>query len=618
MSKTDKILIIVESSTKAKTIASILQKAGYTNANVIASVGHIVQLNDGGTAFNSGISPDKNFKMNLAVAQNKKNVVDEIASKAKNVDKIYLMSDDDRAGHFISWSIIHFCKLPKTKCLRAVTHEITPKAVIYAIENPIPFNDDMVDAERARMMTDKLIGYSLSRLAKQYIGAKSVGRCQSVGLKLVSDREKEIQEFIPEVYYNLYLKFNKNNKELTAKYYGYKGELVDKFVRREDVEAVISDCKNKHFIIENIENVIRKEAPKPPFCTATFQQEAANRLGLKVKEAMSCAQKLFEGIKVNGEHVGICTYLRTDSTELAPEFIPELKSYIIDTYGANRYVGPRKSKSKATDQNGHEAFRVTDPNITPEILANYVSNELLVKVYKLVWQRTIAAAMPNAVISDTIYTISCGDHKFKLSSKTLLDAGYRAVYDYDDNQILDCSEQFVVGEVLDNTNLESAQACTKPKSRYSEASLVKELEAKSIGRPSTYATIVETVLSPTRGYANLEEKCIVPTDRGTHLAAYCDRSFPTLINMNYTKQMEEQLDKIASGELSLLDYMTNFYEHLTEVISNTSEFGLAADIKEEKICPNCSSPMAIRRSRFGRLFFGCTSYPRCQTAISID
>ena len=618
MSKTDKILVIVESSTKAKTIASILQKAGYTNANVIASVGHIVQLNDGGTAFNSGISPDKDFKMNLAVIQNKKNVVDEIASKAKNVDKIYLMSDDDRAGHFISWSIMHFCKLPKTKCLRAVTHEITPKAVIYAIENPIPFNDNMVDAERARMMTDKLIGYSLSRLAKQYIGAKSVGRCQSVGLKLVSDREKEIQEFITEVYYNLYLKFNKNGKELTAKYYGYKDEVIDKFTRREDVEAVISNCKNKPFVIENIENVIRKDAPKPPFCTATFQQEAANKLGLKVKDAMSCAQKLFEGIKVNGEHIGLCTYLRTDSTELSQEFIPELKSYITNIYGVDRYVGPCKSKSKSTDQNGHEAFRVTDPNMTHEMLAKHISNELLVKVYKLIWQRTIATAMPNAVISDTIYTISCGDHKFKLSSKTLLDAGYRAVYDYGDNQVIGCGEQFIIGEALYNTNLESIQACTKPKSRYSEASLVKELESRSIGRPATFSSIVETVLSPTRGYADLEEKYIVPTGRGMHLAAYCDRSFPTLINLNYTKQMEEQLDKIASGELSLLDYMNSFYKHLTDVISNTNEYGLAADIKEEKKCPNCGSPMAIRRSRFGSLFWGCTKYPRCQTALNID
>ena len=333
---------------------------------------------------------------------------------------------------------------------------------------------------------------------------------------------------------------------------------------------------------------------------------------------MSCAQKLFEGIKVNDEHLGLCTYLRTDSTELAQEFIPELKSYITETYGTDKYIGPRKKKSKTTDQNGHEALRATDPRMTPEKLVKFVSNDLLVKVYRLIWQRTIASAMPNAIIYDTIYTIRCDDHVFKLSSKTLLDAGYKVVYNYEDDTIIGYDETFYLGEHIDKQQLDVTQQTTKPIARFSEASLVKELESKSIGRPSTYSSIVETVLSPTRGYANLEEKYIVPTSRGTHLAAYCDRSFPTLINLNYTKQMEEQLDKIASGELSLLDYMNNFYKHLTEVISNTNELGLAADIKEDKKCPNCGSPMVVRRSRFGKLFLGCSSYPQCHTVLNID
>lgn len=618
MNKTDNILVIVESPAKSKTISEILKKAGYVNATVIASVGHILKLKDGGPAFNSGIYPDKDFKMNLAVDPAKKKVVDEITNAAKKADTIIIMTDSDRAGFFIGWSVVNFCKLPKEKCIRAVTHEITPKAVVHAIENPVPFDDNLVNAECARMMTDKLIGFSLSPLAKKYLGAKSVGRCQTIGLKLVSDREREILEFIPEIYYNLYLKFTKNNKEFKAKYCGYNNEIIDKFNRKADVEAIISNCKNKPFTVESVESVEHRESPKPPFCTATFQQEASSRLGLKVKDAMSCAQKLFEGVKVDGEHIGLVTYLRTDSTDIAPEFIPELKSFITDTYGADKYKGPRKGKSKVTDQNGHEALRVTDPSITPEKAATYLSNELLVKVYRLIWQRTIASAMPNAVISEIVYTINNDGHKFKLSSKTLIEAGYRLVYDYEDNQILGCDEAFAVGELLENTTLEAEQRTTQPKPRYSEATLVRELEAKSIGRPSTYSSIVETVLSPTRGYANLQEKCIVPTDRGMHLADYCDRSFPTLINLNYTKQMEEQLDKIASGELSLLDYMNSFYKHLTEVIANTGEVGLAADIKEEKVCPNCGSPMAIRRSRFGKLFFGCTSFPQCRTAINID
>jgi DNA topoisomerase-1 len=332
---------------------------------------------------------------------------------------------------------------------------------------------------------------------------------------------------------------------------------------------------------------------------------------------MSCAQKLFEGIKVKGEHIGLITYLRSDSTELAPEFLPELKDFVIATYGVDKYRAPRKGKSKTTDQNGHEAIRVVDPELTPDKLATFISNELLIKVYKLIWQRTVAAAMPNAVISETVYTINNNGHKFKLSSKTLSDAGYRAVYDYENNQIIGCNESFAIGEILDTTKLEAVKKFTAPKPRYTEASLVKELQRLEIGRPSTFATIVETILSPTRGYAKLEEKCIVPTDRGMQLAEYCDRAFPTLINLNYTKEMEDSLDKIASGDLSLLDYMSSFYTNLKSIIDSVKEVGLTSDLVE-KTCPECGSVMVVRRSRFGRLFFGCSAYPKCRGIVSID
>ena len=614
--KTDKILVIVESPAKSKTIANILKKAGYANAVVVASLGHLIELKNGGSAYNSGIWPEKDFKMNLDVMPEKKKIVDEITKQSKIADKIFLMADDDRAGSYIAWSVVKFCKLPKEKCFRATTHEITPKAVVHAIENPVAFNDNLVNAEFARMMTDKLIGFSASPLAKKYIGAKSVGRCQSVGLKLVSDRENEIINFIPELYFNLYLNFTKNDKSFKAKYFGYNDELIDRFTRQVDVEAVMSNCCS-NFIVENIEEVKHNESPKPPFCTAAFQQEAASKLGLRVKDAMSCAQKLFEGIKVNGEHIGLITYLRTDSTEIAPEFLPELENYITAIYGAAKYKTPRKTKSKSTDQNGHEAIRVVNPELTPEKLATLISNELLIKVYKLIWQRTISAAMPNAVISETVYTINNNGHKFKLSSKTLIDAGYREVYNYSDDQILGCDETFSVDELLENTTLEYIKDFTKPRARYTEASLVKELQRLEIGRPSTFATIVETILSPTRGYAKLEEKYIVPTDRGIQLAEYCNRSFPTLINLGYTKEMEESLDKIASGELALLDYMASFYSNLKSIIDNVGEAGLAADVPE-KLCPECGSPMVVRRSRFGKLFFGCGRFPACRTIVGID
>ena len=469
---TDKILIIVESPNKVKTITNILKKAGYSKAVVMASIGHIMTLGNGGPAFNSGIYPKQDFKMNLSVMEDKKKVVNDLMLQAKTANKIFIMTDGDREGEIIAWSLIKFCKLPLEKCYRAITHEITPKAILAAIENPIAFNDNLVNAGLARMMIDKLIGYGLSPLGKKYIGAKSIGRCQSVGLKLISDRETEISNFIPEIYFNLYLNFTKNETTFKAKYSGYKTEIINKFTKQADVDAVINDCKNSPFHIESINTIKHQETPKPPFCTATFQQEAANRLGLRVRDAMNYAQKLFEGININGEHKGLITYMRTDSTEMAPEFIPELAEFISNIYGSQKYAGLRKAKHKNADQDGHEALRVVDPNITPEILSNYVTNNLLIKVYKLIWQRTIAAAMPNAIIAETLYTIDNKNHKFTLSSKELLDAGYKAVYEFEDSQVFGNELLFNLGEQLQNTCLEPVKKFTQPKARFTEASLV--------------------------------------------------------------------------------------------------------------------------------------------------
>ena len=614
---TDKILIIVESPNKVKTISSILKKAGYINATVMASVGHIMSLGNGGPAYNSGIYPKQKFRMNLAVPEDKQKVVNGIAAQAKTADKIFIMTDGDREGEIIAWSIIKFCKLPEEKCFRAITHEITPKALVEALEHPVAFNDNLVNAGLTRMMIDKLIGYGLSPLGKKYIGAKSIGRCQSVGLKLISDREAEIASFIPEIYYDLYLNFIKDNTPYRAKYAGYKDEVIEHFTKQADVDAVVSNCAATPFIVESVDKVEHQEASKLPFCTASFQQEAANKLGLRVKDAMSCAQKLFEGISIDGEHKGLITYMRTDSTEIAAEFIPELKQFVRTTYGSDKYIGPKKSKKKATDQDGHEALRVSDVNLTPDILATHINNNLLLKVYKLIWQRTVASVMPNALIGETIYTITNNGHKFVLSNKELLYAGYKAVYEFDDNQNLSTPISFQLKEQLEHTDLEIAKKFTKPKARYTEASLVKELQQREIGRPSTYASIVETILSPTRGYAKLDEKHIVPTDRGMQLAEYCNRSFPTLINLNYTREMEETLDKIADGKTVWLDYMEIFYKNLQEIIESTNETGIAPEMPEKE-CPNCGSPMVVRRSRFGRLFYGCSTYPKCNGIVGID
>ena len=617
ISTSDKILVIVESPNKVKTLTSIIKKAGYTKTTVVASVGHVMQLQDGGPAYNSGIYPKKQFKMNLAVADDKKKLVADISEQADKADKVLIATDGDREGELISWSILNFCNLCRTKCFRVVFHEITPKAVIHAIENPIPFNDNLVNAGLVRLMSDKLIGYGLSPLGKKYIGAKSIGRCQSVGLKLISDRETEILNFVPDLYFNLCLNFTKNGDNIKARYVRYNDECIEKFSSQADVDAVINDCAKHQFTIDSIDYVEHKEAPPTPFCTATFQQEAANKLGLRVKDAMSCAQKLFEGINIGGEHKGLITYMRTDSTEMSNEFITELKAFVINRYGENNYIGQRKSKKRLTDQDGHEALRVVDPTITPEMLETWITNPLIVKVYKLIWQRTVASVMQNAKISEVVYTINNNGHKFSFSSKKLKEAGYKQAYGYEDEPLQYYDTAFLIDEVLLNTELETIKKFTQPKARYTEASLVKELQQREIGRPSTYASIVETLLSPTRGYAKLEEKHIVPTDRGMQLAKYCNRAFPSLINLNYTKEMENSLDKIATGNLLWLDYMETFYKHLQEVIGATNETGIASEMPA-KTCPKCNSEMVIRRSRFGKLFYGCSKYPSCNGILNIE
>ena len=604
--KNKKILVIVESPNKVQHIQKYLRDAGY-KVNVMASVGHIMSLADGGSYYNSGVEPENNFNLNLKVSEDKYKVVQQLKDQAKTADLVYLMSDPDREGFVISWSLVKFLKLPKTKYRRAVTHEITPKAVVKAIENPIPMDDNLVDAGLARMTLDKMLGYRLSPIGKTYVGAKSVGRCQSVGLKLVADREKEIQNFVPETYFDLYVNFEKNKTKFKAKFAGNNTiGNVDHLNSQKEVDAIKANC-TKDYVIEAIKKKEKEESPKPPFCTATFQQEASSKLGLKVKDAMAVAQKLFES--------GRITYIRSDDTTIAPEFVPILQSYIESTYGKTAWTKPRIGKKQENAQEGHECLRITDPSLTPDDYNKIDANNLNQKVYKLIWQRTIAAALPNAKISETQYLIDNNGEKFILVSKEITSLGYREVYTYKDDDAKDDSgvvkETFTKGEVLKNCKLEDVKKETRPPARYSEATLIKKLETSGVGRPSTYATIVETVLSTTRGYAELQDKSIVPTERGMQLAAFLDRNFNNIINTDYTKKMEESLDKIASGKETKLEFLTEFYNTSANTIKNNSEINASAQTTDEA-CPLCGAPMVVRRSRFGSLFLGCSKYPKCR------
>lgn len=442
-----KYLVIVESPNKCSHFQEYLRKAGY-KVNVVASVGHISNIKDGGNYYNTGIDPQNNFEMNLAVSEDKYKVVQQLKDLSKTADHIVLATDGDNEGAQITWSLIKFLGLKKGTYSRLITHEITPKAVVRAFENPADLDTNNAMASQARMILDKMLGYRLSPISKTYVGARSVGRCQSVGLKLVADREKEIQNFKPETYFDLYVNFEKNGTKFKAKFAGNNTiGNVDHLNSQKEVDNVKAHC-TKDYVIEDIKKKEKEESPKPPFCTATFQQEASSKLGLKVKDAMAIAQKIFEN--------GAITYHRTDDTTIAPEFISALQMYIESTFGKNAWTKPRVGKKQANAQEGHECLRVTDPNLTPDEYNKIDANNLNQKVYKLIWQRTIATALPNAKISETQYLIDNNGEKFILVSKEITSLGYREIYNYKDDDSKDDSgvvkETFIKGEKLQMIN----------------------------------------------------------------------------------------------------------------------------------------------------------------------
>lgn len=609
------LLVIVESPNKVATITKIFKDLGYVNTTVTASVGHTTKIKDNKNSYkNTGIHPDKDFLVDWEVDPEKRYIIDRLKTQAQAADLVLIASDPDREGESLGNHIKRLLQLNDSQYYRIKYHSVTKQEIQKALNNPEYMDKALCDAAEARQVVDKLIGYTLSPIAKAYLGAKSVGRCQSAGLKLIVDREKEIQEFIPDYYYDLFVHFRKEGKEFTAKYCGTEESLVEKISSTDLLNDIKAECYHD-FIVVDITKKSHRENPKPPYCTATFQQDAASKLGLKVKDAMSCAQKLFEGISINGDHSGLITYMRTDSTDLAPEFLPELETFINSTYGNSLYTKPKAGPKSKNAQEGHEAIRVVNINLTPEILANYLDNKLLLRVYSLIWQRTVAAALPAAQIAETIYTIGNGNHRFKFSTNVITNPGYKIIYG--DTTLPEELIKLKKAEILQNCSLESQAKHTNPPARYKEATLIKELQKREIGRPSTYVTIVETVLSPTRNYCSLVDKEIVPTERGIQLANFLDRSFSNIINLEYTKQLEEALDSIANNKLQRQTFLSDFYQNLEMAVSaNTETVGNVINTDAPE-CPKCGEAMVLRRSRFGKLFYGCSNYPKCNGLVNI-
>lgn len=609
LDKNKRVLFLVESPEKSRHITKIFRDNGYNKVVVLATIGHFTKIKDGSGYWNTGIHPENNFEVDYQLDSNKKDNINKLKEQVKLADLIYIASDLDREGEAIAESCVKFLKIPKSKYKRITYHEITKKAIFEAIEKAHDIDKDLVAAAHSRSILDKMVGYRLSPIARNSVNCKSVGRCQSAALKLIVEREEEIKNFIPENYFDLYLHFIKNKTEFKAKYQGTDATPIKKIKSQEEIDNIFEECKGKPFIVTDIEFKDKKEYPQPPFCTATFQQECASKLGLSVKQATDCAQKLFESGKIS--------YHRTDDTTMDEGFTKELQAFVVKRFGKQYLGSVREGKKDENAQEGHECLRVLDLELTPEKFAEESSNDLLSKVYRIIYNRTIACTMQPAIIAQTTYNIyNNKKHRFVMNSNELKFDGYRCIYNYKDKEGNEEKEEIVKetfdkGEELKNCSFESLAQQTSPKPRYKEASFLKELKDKGIGRPSTYATIIETVLSETRGYCVLDHKEIVPTEKGITLSHFLDKSFPDIISVGYTEQMEKDLDLIACGKLKDIDFLNTFYEKLEE-----SAKKISPEESTTKVCPQCGSPMKIRKGPFSS-FYGCTNYPKCKYTESI-
>lgn len=600
--KKKRILVIVESPNKRSTISEILKEDDSATYVVMASVGHIEYLRDSGK-YNLGIDVDNHFKLDYQIIPDKKKVVSELKTQVDAADEVYLASDPDREGERIAASLKKFLKIPEDKYKRIVFHEITKSAIFKAIKEARKIDKPLVKASETRDALDKIVGFRLTRPARDKVGyGCTVGRCQSAGLKLIVQREEEIQNFVPEKYFDLFLYFFKNAKEFKAKYCDEKGESKT-LSNKEECDKVISTC-TKDYIVEKVERKQQLENPQLPFTTSTFQREVIKKLGFTTDEAMNCAQKLFEGISINGKHVALTTYLRTDDANMSPDFLPVLEEYVKKHYGDKYYAPVRKAKKAENAQEGHECFRVIDLEMTPEKLSQYINDDTLLKVYSIIYNRTLASSMKPAIYSTTKYLINNNGNKFVMNSKELFFDGYKKVYAYKEDEDKEevVKETFSENEVLKDTSLEELEKETKPKPRFTEDTFQNELDKRGIGRPSTFQTIIKIIKDKNRGYIDIVKKEFVPTDKGIRLSHFLDEHFGDVINLNYTAELEKDLDLIARDKMDEEEFLSVFYNKLEASIAKANE------VKE--VCPICGSPMVLRKGKFGS-FLGCSSWPKC-------
>ncbi len=593
-------LVIVESPSKTKTIGKYLG----SKYKVVSSKGHIRDLATTGK-FGLGIDVDNDFKPNYTTIKGKNSVIKELKKDVKDSDFVYLATDPDREGEAISWHIKDALGIDDNKYDRVVFNEITENAVLNAFKSPRKIDDNLVKSQETRRMLDRIIGFRLSKLMQSKTGGKSAGRVQSVALKLIVDREREIEKFVPEEYWSITADF-KDFKADLEKYNGKKIEI------KSDVEAskILSEL-SKSFNIDSVDKKTKEKKGVMPFTTSTLQQACANKFNFGASKTMKIAQRLYESVDIGTETVGLITYMRTDSTRLSSGFIGDVHSYIKKTYG-DEYIGKvKQQKHKENVQDAHEAIRPTSIYRTPEAMKEFLTNDEL-KVYSIIYYRALASLMANAKLLATVITLENNGYLFKATGQVITFDGFMKVY----NRYMDSEEVILPdfsnynSKVIVADDITKEQHFTKPLPRFTESSLIKELEALGIGRPSTYAKILETIKE--RNYVKVNDKKFYPTEIGITTTDKLQEFFSNIINVKYTANMENELDEIANNQMDYLKVLKEFYKEFEPLVKKAfdeMEKKEAEETGEE--CPECGSPLVVRNGKYGP-FVACSNYPECK------
>ena len=593
-----KNLVIVESPSKSKTIEKYLG----SDYKVLSSKGHIRDLTTKGK-FGLGVDIDNNFKPDYKIISGKKKDVDILKKECEKADHIYLASDPDREGEAISWHLYDCLGINDKKYDRIVFNEITKPAIIEALKHPRKIDQDLVNSQETRRILDRIIGFRLSKLMQVKTSGSSAGRVQSVALKLIVDREREIEAFNPEEYWTVTADF----KDFSSELFQYKHKDIE-VKTEEEANKVLNNLTN-NFLVSSVETKEKNKKSKAPYTTSTLQQDASNRLNMNAKKTMSVAQKLYEGIDLGSETVGLISYMRTDSIRLSNEFVGATYNYIENSFG-KEYIGYVKQTKKTENvQDAHEAIRPTSITRTPESVKEYLTQDEY-KLYSLIYVRALASLMSDAKTSNTTIILDNNDYSFKATGQIITFDGYLKVYaDYEDTTLKNLPP-LKEKEILSTSDINKEQHFTKPPARYTEAKLIKEMEELGIGRPSTYAKTMDTL--KTRGYTEMVDKKFVPTATGIEITDKLQQGFSDLINVEYTAKMEDDLDKIADGKIVWYNTLKDFYNEFEPAVEKAFEaLPKKEAVQTGEMCPNCGSPLVIRKGRYGE-FTACSNYPNCK------